>query len=261
MKNMKILTALMGATLMLSVSSATLANQVPRALSTDSRLRVVPYSQNNVVTLYCQLMIMTSIQLGKDEVIQGVKVGESIAWEATTNKAHPNMLFIKPTMEGGDTNMTLLTNLHVYNFRLLALNPKSNVYSKIAPTYNLRFSYPEDEALAAAEKAANLETERNAVVANNEASPLDWNWGYSFSCHCQTDLVPIRAFDDGKFTYFQFAPHSQIPAIFIVDGQGHESLANWNMKGEYVVIQKTARQFSMRSGDVVSCVFNDKYKS
>lgn len=259
MKKQKIAHVMMGAALLLSVSGVSIANQVPRSLSSDSRLRVVPYSQNNVVTLYCKEMIMTSIQFGEDEVIQGVKVGDSIAWEATTNKAHLNMLFIKPTMADADTNMTVLTNLHVYNFRLVVPSNDVAPELKISPTYNLRFTYPEVEAQAAALKAANLATERNAVVANNEVSPLDWNWAYSFSCHCQTDLVPTRAFDDGKFTYFQFAPNTPIPAIFLVDGQGHEQLANWHMKGEYVVIQKLSKQFSMRSGDVVSCVFNDKY--
>lgn len=259
MKQHKLLTIFLGTTLLLSVSGQSLANQVPRALSTDSRLRVVPYNANNVVTLYCKEMIMTSIQFGQDEVIQGVKVGDSIAWEATTNKAHLNMLFIKPTMADADTNMTVLTNQHVYNFRLVVPSSDALPEVAIAPTYNLRFTYPEAEAEAAAAKAANLSTERNAVVADNETSPLDWNWAYSFSCHCQTDFVPVRAFDDGKFTYFQFAKNSPIPAIFIVDGKGHESLANWHMKGEYVVIQKLAKQFSMRSGDVVSCIFNDKY--
>lgn len=261
MKKNKILTVLIGTTLMLSVSGASFANQMPRALSTDNRMRIVPYNQNNVVTVQGQEMTITTLQFGDDEIVQGVKVGDSVAWEATTNKAHPNMLFIKPTIPDADTNMTVLTNLHVYNFRLLVPSSQLDSPLKPAPTYNVRFTYPLAEAQEVAAKAAIADRERNAVVADNEASSLDWNWGYSFSCRCQTDLVPIRAFDDGKFTYFQFAPHSQIPAIFIVDGEGHESLANWHMKGEYVVIQKTAKQFSMRSGSIQSCVFNDKYKS
>lgn len=261
MKKNKLLTVFMGTTLILSVSGVSLANQMPRALSTDNRMRIVPYNQNNVVTIQGQEMTITTLQFGDDEMVQGVKVGDSVAWEATTNKAHPNMLFIKPTISDADTNMTVLTNLHVYNFRLLVPSSPLNSSLKPAPTYNVRFTYPLEEAQEALARKAIADRERNAVVANNEASPFDWNWAYSFSARCQTDLVPIRAFDDGRFTYFQFSLHSQIPAIFIVDGEGHESLANWHMKGEYVVIQKTAKQFSMRSGSVASCVFNDKYKS
>jgi type IV secretion system protein VirB9 len=50
-----------------------------------------------------------------------------------------------------------------------------------------------------------------------------------------------------------------MPAIFVVDKQGKESLANSRMRGQYVVIERLARQFSLRNGKTVSCVFNDHF--
>lgn len=250
--------------LLMGCALSSFANQMPRALGTDSRMRVVPYDSNNVITVVGNQLITTSLEFGKEEVVQGVEGGDSVAWLVTVNKAHPNIVFIKPTMDQSDTNLTVLTDKYTYHFRLLM--PPKNSTSDIPsaqPTYNIRFTYPQEEQEEALAHAAKLDREKNALVANNGTNPMDWNWNYTYSARCSRDNVPVRAFDDGRFTYFQFAPHASIPAIFLVDAQGHESLANFSMKGAYVVIQKTSRQFSLRSNgkENVSCVFNENYQA
>lgn len=258
---MKKLNVVLGAVLLMS-ASVSFANLNPKALSTDNRMRVVPFNQNDVVTVIGSPLISTSLEFGTNEVIQGIEGGDSAAWLVTVNDAHPNIAFIKPTMNESDTNMTILTDQHMYHFRLLMASQKEDS-PRLQPTYNIRFSYPESLRLAQLSKEAERTREKNAVVADNGSSPLDWNWAYSFSCKCSQDNLPVRAFDDGKFTYFEFSEHADIPAIFLVDQKGNESLANWQMKGKYVVIQKTARQFTLRNGNENrgSCVFNDKYKA
>ncbi len=238
------------------------ANQMPRALGTDARMRVVPYDPNNVVTVVGNQLITTSLEFGAGEQVQGVEGGDSVAWLVTVNKAHPNIVFIKPTMDESDTNMTVLTDKYAYHFRLVMPSKKADA-PKMTPTYNIRFSYPQEEQADALARAAKVDREKNALVADNDTSPMDWNWQYSYSAKCSRDNVPVRAFDDGRFTYFEFAPHASIPAIFLVDQEGRESLANFTMKGPYLVIQKTARQFSLRSNGAnnVSCVFNDHYEA
>lgn len=256
---MKKIISIMGMGLLLW-SSMGWANQMPRALSTDTRMRVVPYNANDVVTVVGSPLVTTSIEFGSDESVDSVQGGDQAAWEVYVNKAHPNVVFIKPTMNESDSNMTVLTNEYVYHFRLLMATPGEH-QKPLIPTYNIRFTYPEKMRLELAAKAKQVAQEKNALVADNQSSPLDWNWDYSFSCQCSQDNVPIRAFDDGKFTYFQFAPHADIPAIFLVDGQGNESLTNWHMKGQYVVIERTGRQFTLRNGDSASCVFNEHYSA
>lgn len=248
---------LLAATLLLS-SQLCFANLNPKALSTDSRMRVVPFNTNDVVTVVGSPLVTTSLEFGTDESVDSVQGGDAAAWEVYVNKAHPNIVFVKPTMNESDTNLTVLTNQHTYHFRLLMATTKADK-PLLEPTYNIRFTYPLEEREAAMSLASIKEREKNAVVADNETSPFEWNWDYSFSCQCSQDNVPIRAFDDGTFTYFQFSDHADIPAIFLVDEKGNESLANWHMKGPYVVIQKTARQFTMRNGEAASCIFNDHY--
>lgn len=243
-------------------SGVCFANQTPKALSTDNRMRVVPYNQNDVVTVIGSQLTSTALQFGDDEMIVGVNGGDAAAWEVDINKNRPNMVFIKPTVDDSDTNLTVLTNKYTYHFHLTMKpdNPLSSL--KVAPTYSIRFTYPMEEAKAAMALAQKKAQDANAVLADNQTTPAEWNFDYSFSTKCAVDNVPIQAFDDGHFTYFEFGPNHDNPAIFLVDGQGHEAVANWHMKGKYIVIERTAPQFTIRNNGSqdASCVFNQHYQ-
>lgn len=235
------------------------ANQIPSKLATDSRMRIIPYDENNVVTVVGNKMVLTEIDFSPTEVINGVEFGNSLAWETIINKPHPNMLFFKPRISVPiDTNLTVITTKHTYHFRVMA----NQVNSKASPTYSIRFTYPQEEMELALADAMKQEQKENAMASPHPTDPFDWNWNYAYSACCSRDNVPIKAFDDGEFTYFQFSPHAEIPSIFVVDGQGHESLAATTMKGPYVVVQTVARQFTFRNGkDSASCIFNEHYSA
>lgn len=234
------------------------ANQIPHKLATDARMRIVPYDTNNVVTMVGSQLVMTGIEFSPSETINGVEFGDAVAWTSIVNKTHTNMLFIKPVLRQPlDTNLTVITNKYTYHFRLLANQPNS----KASPTYSVRFTYPQEEAEQAIAAAMKQEQNENAM-ASPPTDPFSWNWNYAYSACCSRDNVPIKAFDDGEFTYFEFSPHAEIPSIFVVDGQGHESLAATTMKGPYVVVQTVARQFTFRNGkDSASCIFNEHYSA
>lgn len=257
---MKKLNVLVFAALLMGLSPLSFANQNPKPLSTDPRMRVVTFNQNDVVTVIGSQLISTSLQFGEDETIVGVEGGDKAGWSVDINNDKPNILFIKPVVDVSDTNLTVLTNKYTYHFRLLmpVTNEKT---AKIPPTYNIRFTYPLEVAAAKMALNAKKAQEKAAVVADNQTSPLDWNWDYSYSERCSRENVPIRAFDDGTFTYFEFGPNHDNPAIFLVDGQGHESLANWHMKGRYIVVERLSPQFTIRSNGAndASCVFNQHY--
>ena len=236
-----------------------MANQNPKPLSADSRMRVVAYDPNNVVTVIGNQLVETSLEFSKDETIVGVYGGDSAAWQVNVNKAQPNILFVKPAVDISDANLTVLTDKHTYHFHLIT-DAKESASAKDI-TYNVHFTYPQEERSAL---MAQLQTKRqlkDSLVSDESFDPSKVNWEYSFSGRCAKDFVPIKAFDNGKFTFFQFSSNTEIPAIFIVDQKGKESLANWRAQGPYIVIQRIARQFSLRNGRVVSCVFNDNYPS
>jgi type IV secretion system protein VirB9 len=71
-------------------------------------------------------------------------------------------------------------------------------------------------------------------------------------------LYPMKIFDDGEFTYFEFKEKGGvIPAIFLVDNNNYESLINFRMVGNYLVMEAISSRFTMRNGSDVVCVFNE----
>ena len=51
--------------------------------------------------------------------------------------------------------------------------------------------------------------------------------------------------------------NAEIPAIFAVNEQGYETLVNFRIVEEYVVIEQVAGQLTLRSGGDVVCVYNN----
>ena len=73
------------------------------------------------------------------------------------------------------------------------------------------------------------------------------------------DAEPSAVFDDGRFTYFEFAGTREIPAIFAHGSDGEPVRENWHMEPPFVVVQRTARQFTLRLGGAVVGIFNGDY--
>lgn len=219
----------------LLVSITAQAELYPRGLSADSRVKVVMYDPNNVVLIRGKYGFQTDVVFAPNETVQNVSIGDSMAWQAVP--VHNN-LFIKP-VASSKTNMTVLTNVNSYNFLLDSTNPN------ITPTYKLQFIYPN----GGYDQTGNT----NAL---STFDPDKLNWKYSFTG--SREILPSAAFDNGQFTYFKFKKGQKIPAIFVVDRGRKETLINYHMEGDYVVVNTTASQFTLRDGGYVTCVYNDK---
>ncbi|WP_218814686.1 TrbG/VirB9 family P-type conjugative transfer protein [Rickettsiella endosymbiont of Dermanyssus gallinae] len=206
---------------------------VPRSVTADRHIKIVNYDPNNVVMIQGAYGYETHIVFAPDEEVQNISIGDSVAWQAAPVK---NNLFIKPTT-ASKTNMTVLTNVHSYNFQL-----DSND-AKISPTYQLKFNYPV--------AGYDPQGQSNAVGV---CDPTKINWKYSFTGDPR--LAPMEIFDcNGQFTYFRFK--SNLPAIFVVDKKHKETLVNYHMKGNYVVVNTTAARFTLRHGSTVTSIYNN----
>jgi type IV secretion system protein VirB9 len=73
------------------------------------------------------------------------------------------------------------------------------------------------------------------------------------------DLEPEAVFDDGKETSFRFAGNREVPAIYLIASDGSETLASKDVRGELVVVHATAREFRLRKGGDVLCVYNEAF--
>jgi type IV secretion system protein VirB9 len=210
----------------------------------DPRIRVVHYDPDQVVTLPATLNYQITIEFGDGERIENVSIGNSLGWQVTPNRK-ANLLFLKPVARSANTNMTVITNLRRYAFDLSVRRaPRPGDGSII---FGLRFEYPPPVVLVA-EPAP-------------EAKPLppqDVNHAYSFEGSRKN--LPTRVFDDGRSTYFSFAPDVDYPAIFAVDADKKESLVNVSTRDGFVVVDQVARGFVLRQGSEVTTLVNDGYR-
>lgn len=222
------------------------ALRVPRPLATDGRIQTVMYSPNEVYKFTGHYGYQSSIELAPDETISTISVGDSLAWSVSPSGSR---IFLKPVEQDALTNMTVITDKRVYHFEL---HPKeSEEIDAKDMVFVLRFQYPEDEG--------GLTTAGFRDAAPNPEDPDErkkYNFNYTLS---GSDVVaPLRVFDDGQFTYFEFRDkNGELPAFFAVDPVGDESLINFRTRGNYIVVERVASVFTLRSGGNVVCVFNE----
>lgn len=231
------------------------AVQNPRALATDSRIKVVTYQPDNVVRLCATTFITTQIIFGEDEVITDIQNGDLAAWTVSVLKGHNNILSLKPTILGSNTNMIVMTNQHTYYFHLMS--NKNNTNNQRTSTYAIRFIYPEEARANALAKVLYRQAQKRTVL-NKRNQLQHYNWDYSFNG--TRSIMPLHILDDGQFTYLELRMGQPIPAIFAVNNvSGKEAVVNYRRDGDYLVIQEIAPQFTLRAGEYqVASVFNNK---
>lgn len=204
------------------------------------QIKVIDYHPNQVTCLIGTHFIATSIQFAKQEKILGVYIGDMVAWTYAINPSVPYILFIKPTLDISDTNMSVITNQHQYHFHLVA---NKNTASKSSVVYNLQFHY---ETPATKNLKQNKDSARvaNQSMNSTEKSPVNCHYFLSGS----KKTTPITVYDDGKFTYFEFSPTDKYPAIFEWEN-GHEKLVNTQTQGTTVIAKCIASTFLLVKDD------------
>lgn len=221
------------------------ALQTPRPLATDSRIRTVRYSPNEVYQFIGHYGYQSAIEFEADEKIQTVSVGDSVAW--MINPAD-NRLFLKPIDQNALTNMTVITDKRSYLFELHAEETQDIRDREMV--FVMRFTYPQSDTDA-------VDFMQYEPLPDIEREPEKYNFGYTV--RGSTLIEPIRIFDDGQFTYFEFRDqNAEVPAFFRVDGAGGEELINFRKRENYIIIEQVAARFTLRRGPDILCVYNEK---
>jgi len=238
--------------LLATISRPALAEQTPQDGIVDARVKVVAYHDNDVYKLKGHYGFTTIVEFGPHEKIETAEVGDKEAWQILKIN-RPNLLLVKPLEQNADTNMNILTNQHIYTFRLAAEKAASADADDLV--FHLRFTYPDDKDAGVTNFSSAADPAASATGPEITAKNLNFNYSYSGA----KALQPERVFDDGKFTYFQFKTLDATPAVFLVDEKGNESLINFTTEGSYLVVERTGRQFTLRDGDIATCIFNEAY--
>jgi type IV secretion system protein VirB9 len=226
------------------VEAALAQATMPDAGPVDPRMRVITYDPDQVVALAGHLGYQMMIEFAEGELIENVSIGDSVSWQITPNR-RANLLFIKPVERHAATNMTVVTNLRRYAFELRAYDAGR---AENLVTYNLRFIYPEPPAV--------LE-ETAPVAAEPDLAALNFNYSFSGA----RAIIPAKVFDDGRFTFFEFAEGLDSPAIFVIGPDGGEELVNNQVRGRYTVVDRVAEEFVLRYGRSRTRVHNNRISS
>ena len=217
------------------------AETIARPGSADPRVLLATYRNNEIYTVVGTYGFQTTVEFSSEESVETVSIGDSVAWQVVPAG---HRVFLKPQEPNAVTNMTVVTSQRSYYFDLSARKNRDPA----GVTYLLRFTYPEGAPTVVTAKPQAPPPTAPAK------KPTDYNFDYSTKG--ARDIAPVRVFDDGEFTYMQFASLTDLPAVFLVDKDKQESVVNYRIEGPYVVIERIGRQFSLRHGNEVACVYN-----
>lgn len=243
------------------LSTSAFALDIPRGASQDSRVRFVDYQPYNITKIVGTLRSSVQIEFAADEEIAHVALGNSVAWEVAPAG---NILFLKPRENQPVTNISVVTTRRDGSTRSyqMELTVRDGTVEAGQNTYfYVKYRYPVDEAErrkqdAVARAQAAQAGEADRVLALHETyGPRNWR----YSAQGKQALEPQAVYDNGKVTTFAFVGNQEMPAIYIENSDGSESLVPKSVDGNLVLVHAIGRKFILRRGGDVLCVFNEAY--
>lgn len=254
-------------------------------IDSDSRIKTLVFNENEVYSVTARNGFQTSIEFADDEKIDTVTIGDSIGWQIIPAERR---VFIKPLHLGGVTNLAVITNRRNYQFELIAADSKDKAKQH---AYLIKFFYPEESRVTspladrsrgslrpisntaipqlptpAPVPAAPAPVAAPAIppvpVASAPAGGSGLNLlNFNYTLTGPDALSPVKIYDDGRSTFFQFRPGVS-PKIYSVAPDGSETQVSSRVQGAgMVVVDRVMGRYSVRVGNQVVCVFNEKILS
>jgi type IV secretion system protein VirB9 len=210
----------------------------------DARIRSASYSENEVYRLFGYVGYDIRLEFAEGETFQSVDGGDL---DSITYSAEGNTFRFKPRVRSVETNLAVTTNKRHYYIQYSA-DAKRPEEASGPVIYVVRFVYPTDPQRESGPSAA--ERIEQALDRAPESRARNVDYGY-----CGNRLIkPTSAFDDGAQTHLKFSARAELPALFVRNDDGSESLVNFTVEGDEVVIHRIARQFSLRRGRLTGVV-------
>jgi type IV secretion system protein VirB9 len=219
-----------------------LAETVPLRGVADSRVRTAVYDSNEVYRLQGYVGYEIDLQFESGEAFVGLGAGDIEGVSFVSQDSH---LFIKPKAQRVATNLTVITTRRPYQFAytVATVRPQESDADVI---FVVRFIYPPSNDERFADGIGKALEQSSAAKAHN----LDyWYCGNS-------SVKPVAAWDDGAHTHLRFAAKAEQPGVFVLNDDGSESLLNFSMDADEVVIHRVVRQLVVRRGKLTGRIVN-----
>ncbi|MFL6863442.1 MAG: TrbG/VirB9 family P-type conjugative transfer protein [Allosphingosinicella sp.] len=210
----------------LALASPLAAQVRPKPGPGDPHIQTVDYAPNQVVLIEGANGYQVTVELSPDEQVETIAVGDSGAWQVTASRRGDH-LFVKAITGGVSTNMTVITNVRLYNFQLAPV-------SSTDMPYTVKFKYP-PTAAEEEDQAASAAGEGRYRLGGDKA------------------LRPSEMSDDGVHTYIRWPRDRALPAVYSVSDGGQEVLVNGMMREDDVfVIDSVWKKLVFRIDDHVA---------
>jgi type IV secretion system protein VirB9 len=228
------------------VATVSIAETVPLRGTVDSRIRTTPYNPDEVYKLSGLVGYAIELIFEDGETFSGTGGGDL---GGVTIDAHGNSVLLKPKAAIVATNLVVFTDRRAYRFDYsVSLKPRDGHSDDVM--YAVRFLYPP-------KKDANGDTAQGKIDRELADAARPRNADYWYCGH--KSLMPTAASDDGVHTRLTFGRQSEIPAIFVRNEDGSESLLNFSMEAGDVVIHRVAPKFVVRRGRLTGCIVNQGF--
>ena len=237
-----------GALLAVALAFTAHAESIPIAGRIDPRIRTAFYDPNQVYELYGFAGFHLDLEFAPDERFLGLSAGDP---KAVAYSAHGNVLTLRPKVARDEMNLTVTTTAHRYYFDY-TIDPRPD-RDETDVMYAVRFTYPPPPG--SAPKTPRKERIAEDFAGAEAARPKNTDYWYCGS----PAIKPSAAYDDGVETHIRYGAREELPAIFIQHADGSESLLNFTVEGDEVVIHRVARRFVVRRGSLTGCIVNKRF--
>lgn len=237
--------AVCGALIAVLLAPGGFAGTMREREAVDRRIRVAPYVPDEVYRLRGSVGYQIDLEFETGETFVGLGAGDL---ESLTFAAQANHLFLKPRAASVDTNLTVLTSRRTYHFDYGASTRRPDADADDI-IYVLRFTYP-PPPVSTGDSAGLARALDTAGAASRN---LDY-W------YCGSpELKPIAAADDGVQTRLSFGSRQELPAVFLRNDDGSESLVNFTVDGADMVVHRVSRRLILRRGTLTGCIVNGAF--
>jgi type IV secretion system protein VirB9 len=221
------------------------AEVVPARGAVDSRVRAALYDSEQVYRVRGFVGYQIDFEFEVGETFVGLGAGDM---EGLSYFGQDNHLFLKPKAAKVATNLTVLTNRRRYQIDYTAVPQRPLGDEDVI--FALRFVYP--PAPSGDRAARRIDAALEDAAAKRPQNRDYWYCG-------NATLRPIAASDDGVHTRLRFAADADLPALFVHNADGSESLLNFSMEAGDVIVHRVAHQFVLRRGRLTGCIVNQAF--
>ncbi len=216
----------------------------PSAAGFVHAVQVYPFAEGALYRLYAAPERITDIALQAGETIVSVAAGDTVRWTvgdtlSGSGEERRSHILVKPYAAGLRTNLVITTDRRAYHLEL-----ESRAAGAMAA---LSWTYPADDLIALRRETTRAEAAA-PVAALAGIERLNFNYNISGD---RPPWRPLRAFDDGRQTFIEFAPDlavGEAPPLFIAGTKGEAELVNYRVAGRYYIVDRLFDAAELRLG-------------